>query len=75
MSIAPPIALVIAMSALGPRATNAQGAPTPPTCDAPEHRQFDFWVGEWEVRDPSGQVVGTNAISRSYDGCLLVERW
>ena len=44
-------------------------------CNTPEYRQFDFWVGEWEVRNPSGQIAGTNSISRSYDGCLLVERW
>jgi hypothetical protein len=44
-------------------------------CTHPEFRQFDFWIGEWEVRDPSGQLVGTNSITRAYDGCLLVERW
>ena len=75
MSVAPPIALALALSAMAPGATHGQGAPPQPTCDAAEHRQFDFWVGEWEVRDPSGQVVGTNSITRSYDGCLLVERW
>lgn len=48
----------------------------PAPCSAPEHRQFDFWVGEWEVRDPAGRVVGTNSIAREYDaGCVLVERW
>ena len=26
----------------------AQPGP-PPACETPEHRQFDFWLGEWEV--------------------------
>ena len=61
---------LVAIPIVLPHITLAQ-----PTCDGPEHRQFDFWVGEWQVRDPSGQVIGTNAITRSYDGCLLIERW
>lgn len=44
-------------------------------CTAPEYRQFDFWIGEWEVRNPAGQLAGTNTITREYEGCLLVERW
>lgn len=44
-------------------------------CTAPEYRQFDFWIGEWEVRNPAGQLAGTNSITREYEGCLLVERW
>jgi hypothetical protein len=49
----------------------AHGAP----CDAPEHRQFDFWVGEWNVSRPDGQQVGTNSISREYGGCVIHERY
>ena len=44
-------------------------------CEAPEHRQFDFWVGEWEVRGPAGRVAGTNRIVREYGGCVLHERY
>jgi hypothetical protein len=36
----------------------AVAAPKPPACIAPEHRQFDFWLGEWEVRGPAGKLVG-----------------
>jgi hypothetical protein len=50
-------------------------APAPAPCTAPEYRQFDFWIGNWDVRDPSGQVVGTNRITREYDGCVLQEHW
>ena len=47
----------------------------PPTCDAPEHRQFDFWVGEWTVRGPAGRIVGTNRIEQVLSGCAIVEYW
>ena len=48
---------------------------TPPPCTAPEHRQFDFWVGEWVVHNPKGQQVGTNHIERVEGGCGLQESW
>jgi hypothetical protein len=44
-------------------------------CAPAENHQFDFWIGEWDVRNPAGQHVGTNTIRREYDGCLLIERW
>lgn len=44
-------------------------------CTEPERRQFDFWVGEWEVRNPSEQVVGSNEITRISNGCGLREEW
>ena len=50
-------------------------APAARPCTAPEYRQFDFWVGNWEVKDPSGQVAGTNRITREYGGCVVMEHW
>jgi hypothetical protein len=44
-------------------------------CDAPAHREFDFWLGEWQVRTPDGKLAGTNRIEREYDGCVLHERY
>lgn len=44
-------------------------------CSATEHRQFDFWAGEWEVTDSSGRMVGNNTIERVANGCALVEHW
>lgn len=52
--------------------------PRPPACatDASPYRDFDFWVGDWEVFDPeSGDKLGVNRITRREDGCLIVERW
>lgn len=44
-------------------------------CAAPEYRQFDFWIGEWEVFNPSGQKVGENRIEKILAGCALAEYW
>lgn len=40
-----------------------------------EHRAFDFWLGEWNVRTPDGKLAGVNRITREYDGCVLRERY
>ena len=55
-------------------AMKAVRAATPVPCASPEHRQFDFWQGEWEVRE-EGHVAGTNRITRVLGGCALREEW
>ena len=57
-----------------PAAASARSAPVPEPCASPEHRQFDFWQGEWEVHE-AGKVAGTNRISRVLGGCALREEW
>ena len=64
------LALVLALAS----ATALAQSPVPP-CTAPEHRQFDFWIGEWAVRNPAGRVVGTNTITVLHKGCVLMESW
>jgi hypothetical protein len=44
-------------------------------CQSSEFHQFDFWIGDWEVQDPQGNVVGRNLVTREQDGCLLIEHW
>ena len=56
-------------------ATVDQTPPRTPPCTAPEHRQFDFWIGEWDVKTPDGKVAGTNRIERIEGGCALQENW
>ena len=34
------------------------------SCGTAPHRQFDFWLGEWEVRAPDGKLAGVNRIER-----------
>ncbi|HET9792353.1 MAG TPA: hypothetical protein VFR08_13715, partial [Candidatus Angelobacter sp.] len=33
-----------------------QTPPAKPGCQAAEYRQFDFWIGDWEVQDLKGNV-------------------
>lgn len=47
----------------------------PPSCSAPEHRQFDFWLGEWVVHGPKGGQAGTNRIEKVENGCAIQENW
>lgn len=49
--------------------------PSTPPCQSPEYRQMDFWIGDWEVFDPSGQLVGTNRIDQILGTCVLMENW
>ncbi len=50
------------------------GAATPP-CAAGPYREFDFWVGAWDVRDAAGKAAGVNQISNEENGCVIVEHW
>ena len=44
-------------------------------CTGPQYREFDFWLGEWEVRGPKDQLLGRNRITSRYGGCVVVEEW
>lgn len=50
-------------------------APSAPPCSGPEYRQFDFWLGKWDVFNPAGQKIGTNSITSTNGGCVLFEDW
>ena len=55
-------ALLCVSVAEGTAAAQTPGnAPAP--CAAAEHRQFDFWIGEWDVTNPAGAVAGKNRIT------------
>lgn len=49
----------------------SQAAP----CAAPENRQFDFWIGDWQVHRPDGSFAGMNRITLEYGGCVLHEHY
>ena len=44
-------------------------------CGAPENRQFDFWVGDWQVHRPDGSFAGMNRITLEYGGCVVHEHY
>jgi hypothetical protein len=51
-------------------------AQTAPPCQEPERRQFDFWVGDWDVYDSASQVmVARSTIEKLYGGCAVRENW
>jgi hypothetical protein len=45
-----------------------------PCRERAESRQFDFWIGNWNVTT-SGQKAGENEIQLVLEKCLLVENW
>jgi hypothetical protein len=47
-----------------------------PCAHRPEHRQLDFWLGDWEVRrTEDGALAGTNSITGDNGDCVLYEHW
>jgi hypothetical protein len=65
--------------------------PTPPAappkpfdCSGPEFRQFDFWIGEWDVvpnpetapaGSPAAKEPARNVIEKTQGGCVILESW
>lgn len=66
-------ALVCSITSVSPVA--AQETPETAPCSAPEHRQFDFWVGDWRVTDVNGELQGTNRVEKILGGCAIQENW
>ena len=66
-------AIAFALVAHPPERLAAQGG-SPPKCDKPEFRQFDFWVGDWDVT-VGGHQAGTNQVTLEEDGCVIHEHW
>src|SRR5918999_4610241 len=51
-------------------------SPPPPACAGAEHRQFDFWVGEWSVtKTGDSKVIGSSRIEKLYGDCAVRENW
>jgi len=66
--LAAPILLAMALS--------LRAEPASPACAAPEYRQFDFWLGDWDVFD-SGDAKPSMRIrvEKILDGCALRESY
>ena len=47
----------------------------PPTpCSGLHYREFDFWIGDWQV-EAKGKVIADSSITRAQDGCVVHERY
>jgi hypothetical protein len=44
-------------------------------CRAAEYRQFDFWVGNWDVQNPNGTPAGSSVVSSALGGCAVLENY
>ena len=65
---------LLAIAAQGGGQAAAQ--PPPPACETAEHKQFDFWVGKWDVyRSDTNQLVARSLIEKLYGGCAVRENW
>lgn len=83
-AVAPALAilgLALFMLAIAPRVRAEEqqppAAPKPASCSAPEYRQFDFWVGEWDVWTEKIKAKGgqpaRSSITLVEDGCVVQE--
>lgn len=53
----------------------AQAPATPPCRSAPEYRQLDFWIGDWDVTTAAGQPAGESSIQQILGDCIVFENW
>jgi len=44
-------------------------------CNYTQSNQFDYWVGNWNVYDTLGNLVGENNIVKQYENCVIQENW
>jgi len=44
-------------------------------CAEKQYRQFDFWLGDWQVTAKTDNVIRTSKISLINDGCTLLEEY
>ncbi len=44
-------------------------------CDNASYHQFDFWIGDWEVFDTNGKLIGVNLVKSLHDACAIQENW
>lgn len=45
----------------------------PRPCPAASASDFDFWVGEWQLRRPTGELFATTVVTSELDGCVIME--
>ena len=67
----------LALALFAASAAHATDTPPQPTlgCSSAASRAFDFWIGAWNVTDPSGKTVGHSRIESILSGCAISEHW
>jgi hypothetical protein len=70
------VTALLLVGSLRPTAAQSPPAAAAPACAAPEYRQFDFWIGDWQAVDKkTGEVLGSSRIERLLNGCVIRESW
>jgi len=74
------VALLILSAVISLKAVHGQssnGSLPQPSCGAAENRQFDFWVGYWDVypKKTPEKMVAHSLIEKLYYGCVIRENW
>lgn len=58
-----------------PAATPSPATTMSPSCAAPQNRQFDFWLGEWDLVGADGKKSAEDRVMQVLGGCALEETW
>ena len=75
--------LLVACSSPPTKPATTPAAPST-ACTSPEHRQLDFWIGDWDVRiraraapdkDVWGEAKGTQHVESILGGCAIAEHF
>jgi hypothetical protein len=69
------LAVLVSQPASAQKKRAFAAGPKAPPCSSAAYRQFDFWVGEWEVQTPKGTPAGENKVEKILEGCALRESW
>jgi hypothetical protein len=57
------------------QAQNSKINATDCACCEAHYKDFDFWEGQWVVKDTLGNKVGENSIKKIESNCILQESW
>lgn len=61
---------------IGSYGLNVHNGPPGTVCSTAPYRQFDFWLGEWDVPGPPGlPAIPSSRISEALYGCAIIEHW
>jgi hypothetical protein len=81
LAIVLPLACTLRVTAQTPPAAASQpsaNAPQRPCMHDARFREFDFWLGDWDVRPTGVPPVGPasrNLVTSEDDGCVVMEHW
>ncbi len=76
------IASVVVVVPLTVDAAAASKPLMPTSCDSQTQRQFDFWIGNWRIKQrilrKDGEYIelpASTRVSKILNGCAILERW